>query len=219
MSKVTADLVILFICWTSLHLVAAKEFSQFTLDFLEIVTGDFDNRQQIESGGTDHAFIQFRIVPANMPLLQPDTVWYDEWAADGKLLHMQIGIISELPRDNILIDLYNFTEPSFYKPGEFNTSSLAGLKRGDLKRHNCSAVFRRLNKDVYVGYWPDCRSLVRGHHPNYADTFTCQDVSIIIPPTVEETFAQPPYIFQRKDTRYRFTGLPDTYGNFCGTKN
>ncbi|BFZ20054.1 hypothetical protein BsWGS_23093 [Bradybaena similaris] len=218
MRRFTTDLAALLLCWTLPGLVSAKDFSKSTLDLLALLNGDYDNRIQIRNGFTNHALIQFRVVPVDIPILRPDTTWYIEWAADGKVLHMQIGVISERPGNITDITLYNFTDPSLFKPGEFNVSTLSNLKSEELQGHNCTAVFTRLNKSVFFGYWPDCRHSIRRHYPNYVDLFTCKDAAIVLPPTVYETFAMEPYLFKRKGQRYPLVGLPDTYDSICGKR-
>ncbi|BFZ20299.1 hypothetical protein BsWGS_23338 [Bradybaena similaris] len=191
--------------------------SKYTINALALFNGDFNNQKQVDEPGNENAFIQYKAVPVDAPALGSGPVIYEEWTANGVIQSMKVLLVSEQPGPSIRVDIYNVTDPSYYKPGEFNVSSLRNFKLKDLRGGNCTGTYKKLTELVYVGYFPDCEVLIEGNNPGFGDTFTCNAYGSVLPPT-DPNFRTAPYILNRIGDRYPLFGFPDNFNKICGQK-
>ncbi|XP_059159478.1 uncharacterized protein LOC131943396 [Physella acuta] len=104
-----------------------------------------------------HDVINTTFTPIQLDVLLPDCVFVIEENINGKVFRLEALRISEDDMGLIRIQPYNFTEPSEFRPGQFDLTTLSDLTMEDLHtREECEVIFKQIDDTVFFGTWPDC---------------------------------------------------------------
>ncbi|XP_059159439.1 uncharacterized protein LOC131943371 [Physella acuta] len=129
-----------------------------------------------------HDVMNVTYTPIQLDVLLPDCAFLLEEDINGKVFRLQVLRISEDDMGLIRIQPYNFTDPSKYRPRQFDLTTLNDLKMEDLHtRDECDVVFKQIDDTVFVGTWPDCSRMDEyGQHPKYPVTYSCNAFAALI---------------------------------------
>ncbi|XP_059159437.1 uncharacterized protein LOC131943369 [Physella acuta] len=129
-----------------------------------------------------HDVINTTFTPIQLDVLLPDCVFVMEEVINNKVFRLQVLRISEDDMGFIRIQPYNFTDPSKYRPRQFDLATLNDLNMEDLHtRDECEVIIKQIDDTVFFGTWPDCTRVdAYGEHPKYAIVLSCNTISTLI---------------------------------------
>ncbi|BFZ20082.1 hypothetical protein BsWGS_23121 [Bradybaena similaris] len=193
--------------------------SKKVLDFVSYYNGIFDNQNQTQQPGDNHALIQVRVVPVDIPCLRPNPVMFGEEAVNGIVRNFLLAEVTEGNEDTVSLVVYNYDNQTNYKPGEFKVENVSNMSCGELKRtEGCTASYR-VAKGYVFGNYAHCSYTVSGKHPRFTGLHRCDSVTIEMPLDAEQPTPMEPYEFLYTEPKFPVLNAPEGYVAPCGPKS
>ncbi|BFZ20085.1 hypothetical protein BsWGS_23124 [Bradybaena similaris] len=196
--------------------VRANGESKKVLDFVSYWNGLFDNENQTQQPGDNHALIQARLVPVDIECFRPDPVLFVEEGVNGVIKLILLVVLTEGIEDTVSMAIYKFPNQS-NKPREFKVENLSNMSCGAFHRvENCTASYRVAKSYVY-GNFPECSYTVGGTHPQFTAMHTCDSVSVTTPQNAGQPSLIEPYELLYT-AKYSVINPPEGYVAPCEPK-
>ncbi|BFZ20068.1 hypothetical protein BsWGS_23107 [Bradybaena similaris] len=218
MAALRTGALVLISCLVLGTQVRGQNVSDVVWDVMSLISGSWDNSAQVNAGSTEHDSLAVRYIPVHLPAVSQKPLIFLEDANKGNVTTMNLVEVTQDDKDNNIIHLipYNFTDPSKYKPGEFNVEELQNLTSESLWRRDvCNHSYVRLQDGVYSGLFSICRVLQNGRHPMYAVTSTCDDGTAVFPFFAFVRATSIPYRFKLSSPRPPLINAPEGYVSPC----
>ncbi|BFZ20086.1 hypothetical protein BsWGS_23125 [Bradybaena similaris] len=210
-------LLLLLACLVLAAASSNSGVSKKVMNFFSYVNGNFDNENQTQQPGDDHALIQVRNVPVDIECFRPNPVLFVEEAVNGVIRKFRLLVVTDGIEDTVSVAVYKFSNQSNYKPGEYKVENFSNVSCGDLQRvDNCTGSYRVADGYVY-GNFQECNYTVGGKHPRFTGLFSCDSITITTPQNADQVSPIEPYELQHK-TKYPLINPPEGYVAPCGPK-
>ncbi|CAL1525903.1 unnamed protein product [Lymnaea stagnalis] len=134
-------------------------------------------------GETEHDVIVGSFRHVFVPALPNEIVLLMQESVNAVVYRLQILIVREGDLGIISLEPHNFTDVNKYKSVQFDvTKDFDNVSLEDLSptRPECEFFFMQTDVNVFVGTMPDCNHIVDGRPVNYATTFSCKTMAVLL---------------------------------------
>ncbi|BFZ19931.1 hypothetical protein BsWGS_22970 [Bradybaena similaris] len=184
---------LLFLVWTAL--LGTARTQDLRQNFLDLISGVFNDQHQLQAGFTDRDVMEFNISRVSVPVLgkEVQTLYMLE-RVKGRLYRRTVLAVPPAKDKQLNVQLYNISESTHPSSVELSPADLQTLTLDDLDtRPECKAVFNYVADQVYSGNVVDCRHSAGGEYPLYLFTVTCEALHVEPPLGADEQSNVIPY--------------------------
>ncbi|CAL1525904.1 unnamed protein product [Lymnaea stagnalis] len=161
--------------------------------------------EKIEWAEPEHDVILASLRQVFFPALPNEIVLLLEESVNAVLYRLQIVIVREGDLGIFSLEPHNFTDVNKYQSVQFDvTKDFDNVSVDDLSptRPECELFFMQTDVNVYVGTFPDCNHIVDGRPVNYAVTFSCKTMAVLLYSEQAREVPSPLPYTNRFTTRY-----------------